>query len=453
MQELGKGVYGKVYGDDSGYVYKVFYTDSKVNESGWIREIVSLKNLSHPNIVHPKFIGFNFAQNPELKENANMYIKMKKYSQLLKINDPLSDVDILQSILDLFNGLAYLHSKLIMHRDIKEANLLYEPSTLDGRTIGKLIICDFSLARYTINTSDIKNFNYLTPETITITHRPPEVFQGMKLANKAGLRKGKIEYNQLVDIWSVGIVMFYLLTGIQLYHAIFTYGQHDKEFIDFISKMNDLAYIKTKINAGHKLNGEDCEKIYTYLLMSDSAIICIKRWLRKYSNKKLKHIEFFKSIMFECLSDVSERPSASDLAFKVSKFVLDNDLTSEITDSGFLDDSKVGLMVPDINPDNDRVTINYIYSIIEPVLTKINSQEVRSLIIKKMHLILGKFCLSIGKDIKEINKKYVIAAAHIVEILFLYANIFTDYFAINYDELYKYMNAIFAETDYLSGLF
>lgn len=451
MQVLGKGVYGKVYGDDSGYVYKVFYTDCKINESGWIREVVSLKNLSHPNIVHPKFIGFNFAQNPEQKECPNMYIKMKKYSQLLRINDNLSDEDILQSILDLFNGLAYLHSKLIMHRDIKEANLLYEPSSANNRIIGKLVICDFSLARYTINTSDIKNFNYLTPETITITHRPPEVFQSMKLAKKNGLKKGKIEYNHLVDIWSVGIVMFYLLTGMQLYHAIFTYGKNDKEFIDFISKMKDLSYIKTKINAGDKLNAEDCENIYTYLLLSDSAIICIRRWLSKYANKKLKHIKFFVHIMFECLKDVNVRPSASDLAFEVSKYVLDNDLTAEINDSGFLDESKVA--PENTIADNDKFVINYIISIIEPVLPQIHSQEVCSLIIKKMQLILDKFCAVVDKRIDEINKKYVIAAAHIVEILFLYANIFTDYFSIGHDELYKYINAILAETNYLSGLF
>lgn len=452
MQEFAKGVYGKVYADNDGYVYKVFYTDNKTNESGWIREIVSLKNLSHPNIISPKYIGRNFSSDSSKKEESNLYIKMKKYSQLLKIQGSLNDEDILQSILDLFNGLAYLHSNLIMHRDIKEANLLFEPSST--RQIGRLIICDFSLARYTVNTDDIKNFNYLTPETITLTHRPPEVFQAMVIAKRNELeqgnrfKKGKIEYNELVDIWSVGVVMFFLLTGIQLYYAIFIFGKEDEEFLDFISKIDELSHIRQKIKSGQKIDNNDWEKIFTYLMLSDSAIICIKRWLFKYENKRLTHLSFFKSVMFDCLSDVNERPSAADLAYKVSKYILDHDLTSKISDSGFIGNAK-----PMITTIIDKSSEKYIYSIIAPALISINSQEVKKLIIQKMHIILCKFCAVIGKNIADISQKYIIAAAHIIEILFLYANIFTNYFNISYNELYKYMNIIFSETDYLSGLF
>lgn len=455
MQEFASGVYGKVYADNDGYVYKVFYTENKTNESGWIREIVSLKNLNHPNIISPKYIGSNFSADPSVKAEPNLYIKMKKYSQLLKVSGALTDGDILQSILDLFNGLSYLHSRLIMHRDIKEANLLYESfEGSSARKIKRLIICDFSLARYTVNTGDIKHFNYLTPETITLTHRPPEVFQAMVIAKRNELeqgnrfKRGKIEYNELVDIWSVGVVMFFLLTGIQLYYAIFIFGKDDEEFLDFVGKINELSYVKQKIKAGQKINGEDWEKIFTYLMLSDSAIMCIKRWLTKYENKKLVHLQFFKSIMFDCLADVNERPSAVDLVYKVSKYILDKDLTAEITDSGIVGSGQLSI-IPTTGPSDEK----YIYSIISPALVSINSSEVKSLILKKMSIILGRFCKLINKNISELNQKYVIATAHIVEILFLYANIFTDYFGINYHELYKYMNAIFNETDYLAGLF
>jgi serine/threonine protein kinase len=112
MNEFASGAYGKLFDDHTGYVYKVFYTEKKDNESGWIREIVSLKNLSHPNIISPKFIGFNFTTDSNVKPKSNMYIKMKKYNQLLKIQFPLKDNDILQGLMDLFNGLAYMHSKL-----------------------------------------------------------------------------------------------------------------------------------------------------------------------------------------------------------------------------------------------------------------------------------------------------------------------------------------------------
>ena len=126
MQEFAEGVYGKLFSDTDGYVYKVFYTEDKRNESGWIREIIALKNLTHPNIVSAKYIGFNFSPDPNKPlTSPNIYIKMKQYSQLLKLDVVLDDLDIIQCITDLFNGIAYMHSKLIMHRDIKEANLIY----------------------------------------------------------------------------------------------------------------------------------------------------------------------------------------------------------------------------------------------------------------------------------------------------------------------------------------
>jgi serine/threonine protein kinase len=451
MQEFAKGVYGNVFSDTNGYVYKVFYTENKNNESGWVREIVALKNLSHPNIVSPKYIGLNFSPDSDIPAKQNMYIKMKKYSQMLSLKETLGDSDIMQSILDLFNGIAYMHSKLMMHRDIKEANLLFEPHTSPGRKIKKLIICDFSLARYTINTSDIKNFNYLTPETITLTHRPPEVFKSMLLVAKEGIHKGKIEYNELVDIWSIGIVIFYFLTGVQLYNAIFVYGKNDQEFINFISKINDLNYIKQKLSEGKHLEGKDCEKIFTYLMLSDYSIICIKRWLGKHANKKLKHYDFFRSVMLDCLSDVVERPSAADLAYKVSKYVLDNDLTQDIIDNGFIGNNIETKIVS--NPKSELDGIHYIYSLIEPALYRIKSAEVRSLIIKKMLVIINKFILNSNKTITDLDKNYIIAAGHIVEILFLYENIFTGYFNISRHFIYNYMLTIFVDTNYLEGLF
>lgn len=442
MQEFARGVYGKLYADDSGYVYKVFDTEEKNNEPGWIREIVALNNLNHPNIVHPKYIGVNFAPDTITNIGPNLYIKMPRYSQIIKIQNSLCDADIFQCLLDLFNGLAYMHSHLIMHRDIKEANLLYEPSKIPGRQIKKLLICDFSLARYTINTSDIKNFNYLTPETITLTHRPPEVFQAQMLYKKEGLKKSKIEYNELVDVWSVGIVMFFLLTGIQLYYAIFVYGKDDAEFIEFISKIPELSHIKV----GQKITVEDSEKIFTYLLLSDSATLCIKRWLYKYMNKNLKHIDFFKQIMFECLADVDKRSSASELANKISRYIVKNDLVSEINDSGQLG------MISEKKIHADHRIISAINPIIQESLNKINSFEVRALILNKMSIILSKVCENLKKDINQISIKYVFAAAHIVEIVFLYANIFTNS-SINYIELNKYINQIFNETKFLEGLF
>ena len=444
MQEFAQGVYGKVYTDNAGYVYKVFYTDKKENESGWIREIVSLKNLNHPNIISPKYIGFNYAPDAA-PHPPNIYMKMKQYKQLLKLQDNLSDLDILQSMLDLFNGIAYMHSKLIMHRDIKEANLLYEPHPDQNRKIKRMIICDFSLARYTINTKDIKHFNYLTPETITLTHRPPEVFQSIVI--KKGVKKGKIEYNELVDVWSIGIVIFYMLTGIQLYHAIFNFGKNDLEFINFISKVPELNSISKKMKSGISLNGKECEEVFTFLMLSEQSIICIQRWLNKFVNKKLKYLDFFQTIMFECLADVEQRLSASTLACKLSRFILANDLTGQINDDGFTENVQKSTAISKISYDE-----KYIYSIMNDALIRIESSDVRGLILNKIGTVCNKFCKIMETPIESLDIKFIIALGHIIEILFLYEDIFTVYFRSNKNEIYRYINFVLERTNFLSDL-
>ena len=455
MNEFASGVYGKLFDDHTGYVYKVFYTEKKDNESGWIREIVALKNLSHPNIISPKFIGFNFTTDSNVKPKPNMYIKMKKYNQLLKLQFPLKDVDILQGLMDLFNGLAYMHSKFIMHRDIKEANLLYESDGKSDQQIGKLVICDFSLARFSINTSDIKHFNYLTPETVTSSHRAPEVFQSIRSNEIKGLRKGKIEYNEKVDVWSAGIVMFFLLTGLQLYYVIFCFEKENSDLLDFISKEERLKSVQSKISNKIKLDSKDRDKIYSELLLSSFATPFLLSLFDKYIDHKLEHIKFYKEIFNLCLEDVDQRPSAIDITTKISKYLLDNDISHLIIDRSFIEtpNPKFLEIAQLLKVNNNRELDKHIYLFMNEALLRIKSKDVRGLILNKIAIIMNRYCATAGKTIKEINTMYVVAAAHITEIMFLYEDIFTAYFRSGRDAVYKYINEILLETDFLEGLF
>lgn len=90
-----------------------------------------------------------------------------------------------------FKGLAYLHSKSIMHRDLKPTNLMivsYDPL--------HVIIIDFGCATFSSKSNDHM--------AGTIAYLAPEV-----LALKSGSHKST--YDQKVDIWGMG------LTGYQLF--------------------------------------------------------------------------------------------------------------------------------------------------------------------------------------------------------------------------------------------
>lgn len=88
----------------------------------------------------------------------------------------------------LASGVAYLHDKWILHRDIKTSNLL-----LNNR--GQLKIADFGMARYVGDPPPAR----LTQLVVTLWYRAPELLLGAR------------DYGPAVDMWSIGCVFGELL--------------------------------------------------------------------------------------------------------------------------------------------------------------------------------------------------------------------------------------------------
>lgn len=86
-------------------------------------------------------------------------------------------------------GLAYLHHKGVIHRDIKGSNIL-----LNNR--GELKLADFGLARFY---QKRRRTDY-TNRVITLWYRPPELLFGATV------------YGAEVDMWSAGCIMLELFT-------------------------------------------------------------------------------------------------------------------------------------------------------------------------------------------------------------------------------------------------
>ena len=78
--------------------------------------------------------------------------------------------------------MAYIHSKRVLHRDLKPQNLLIKDSNT-------LKIADFGLARgFGI---PVKNY---TNEVVTLWYRAPEILLG------------ETEYGMDIDVWSIGVI-------------------------------------------------------------------------------------------------------------------------------------------------------------------------------------------------------------------------------------------------------
>ncbi|GMH25798.1 hypothetical protein Nepgr_027641 [Nepenthes gracilis] len=90
---------------------------------------------------------------------------------------------VVQLALDLAGGLSYLHSKKIVHRDVKTENML-----LDSHR--NLKIADFGVARV-----EAQNPRDMTGETGTLGYMAPEVLDGKP-------------YNRKCDVYSFGICLW-----------------------------------------------------------------------------------------------------------------------------------------------------------------------------------------------------------------------------------------------------
>jgi cyclin-dependent kinase 12/13 len=104
-------------------------------------------------------------------------------------------------------GLEYLHSKHVIHRDIKGANILISST-------GQVKLADFGLARIYFPGDD--NVHY-TNRVVTLWYRAPELLLGAR------------NYSEAVDMWSVGCVFAELV----LQQVLFQ-GDKDERQIELI---------------------------------------------------------------------------------------------------------------------------------------------------------------------------------------------------------------------------
>lgn len=91
----------------------------------------------------------------------------------------------------LFDAVMYCHDLGIIHRDLKPENLLFDKKDLTKAT---LKVSDFGLARF-VSSNDLATTTCGTPGYVA-----PEILR-------------KTAYDHRCDYWSLGIVLFILLSG------------------------------------------------------------------------------------------------------------------------------------------------------------------------------------------------------------------------------------------------
>ncbi|XP_056844942.1 cyclin-dependent kinase G1 [Raphanus sativus] len=198
LNKINEGTYGIVYRardektKEIVALKKIKMKEDKYEEEyGFpltsLREINILLSCNHPSIVNVKEVVVGG------KNDSDVYMVMEHLEHDLKClmerkKQPFSTSEVKCLMLQLLEGVHYLHTNWIIHRDLKPSNLLMNNT-------GELKICDFGMARQ--YGSPIKPY---TQMVITQWYRPPELLLGAK------------QYSTAVDMWSIGCIMAELLS-------------------------------------------------------------------------------------------------------------------------------------------------------------------------------------------------------------------------------------------------
>ncbi|XP_062147983.1 mitogen-activated protein kinase kinase kinase 3 [Alnus glutinosa] len=191
---LGRGTFGHVYlGFNSGSGQMCAIKEVRVASDDHTsreclkqlnQEINLLSQLSHPNIV--RYYGSELGE-----ETLSVYLEFVSggsIHKLLQEYGSFKEPVIQNYTRQIISGLAYLHGRHTVHRDIKGANILVDPN-------GEIKLADFGMAKHITACSSMLSFKgspyWMAPEVVMNTNG----------------------YSLAVDIWSLGCTILEMATS------------------------------------------------------------------------------------------------------------------------------------------------------------------------------------------------------------------------------------------------
>jgi len=202
-RKLGEGAMATVYlGSDPNIGRKVAvktvklaeeFDDAKLDEARlqFRREAESAGRLNHPNII----AIYDAGEDGDISYLAMEYFEGVALLQHAQPNDLLPVSWVLELMARAADALDYAHRQNVVHRDIKPANIMYNAAT------DELKLTDFGIARLTDSSRTKTGIILGTP-----SYMSPEQLMASGVTGRS-------------DLYSLGITMYQLLTGVAPFRA------------------------------------------------------------------------------------------------------------------------------------------------------------------------------------------------------------------------------------------
>ncbi|WP_017815236.1 serine/threonine-protein kinase [Paenibacillus shenyangensis] len=171
---------------DSEIVVKVVPKATFTDQNKYFQESKLLYSSRHPNVM-----VINFAS----QDDDNIYMSMPYYSQgsLNKLINTryLRAREVIKYALDFLSGIHYIHTRGLIHFDVKPTNILINDSS-------QAVLTDFGLTNYI----DLSGFS--RPSALYLAHQAPESLKGIPLT---------VQH----DVYQAGLTLYRMCNGNEIF--------------------------------------------------------------------------------------------------------------------------------------------------------------------------------------------------------------------------------------------
>ena len=244
----------------------------KMNEDtqkNFRRELQNLHNLKHPNIIQildylnnktTNYIVLEYCNGGNLRDYIRRYMNINR--------KPLNEFFIQKLLLQIAPALEYMHSKNVIHRDIRLENILlnfnnYPNIPIDSRAPQPLKFKEKSLNKdFSVKITGLNFSKDLIQDNMGSTILGTPLYMSPDIIERVDDKSNK-KYNTSADLWSLGVITYELLTGsmpfngsdtkdlfTQIEKGVYTLPKKLKASIEIISFINGLLqyYPEKRLN-------------------------------------------------------------------------------------------------------------------------------------------------------------------------------------------------------------